>query len=366
MILPRGKGFYIWKIPNCEDGDAEKIASTAHQAGLTHVLVKIANGIYDYNYDVALKKDLVTPVSNALTKYNIKTWGWHYVYGDLPVKEAAAAIRQIRKIPLEGYVIDAEAEYKGKYTACRVFMSELRSAFPTMPMALSSYRYPKYHNDLPWADFLSKCDINMPQVYWEQLRNPGEQLEKSLDEFKTYISPFRPLVPTGSAYGANNWYPKPAEITEFMTKAVDLGLSGVNFWSWDYCRRSLPILWDTISAFNWPGSVEPAKDLVDLLVGAINTGNISSILEFYQPDAVHIDAKETIQGLTSLSTWYTEVINSDFKEKTIQILDISKKDHTRQFSWIAKASNGDSVEGNDTLGLLENKIIYHFSSFSRK
>ena len=116
-------------------------------------------------------------------------------------------------------------------------MSELRNAFPSLPMALSSFRYPKYHNDLPWTDFLSKCDLNMPQVYWEQLRNPGEQLEKSLNEFKTFVSPFRPLVPTGSAYGANGWYPKPAEITEFMNKAVALGLSGVNFWSWDYCRQ---------------------------------------------------------------------------------------------------------------------------------
>ena len=366
MALPKGKGFYIWKVPNCEGGDPEKIALTAHQIGLTHVLVKIANGIYDYNYDVALKKDLVAPVSNALAKYNIKTWGWHYVYGDLPVKEAAAAIRQIRKIPLEGYVIDAEAEYKGKYTACRVFMSELRNAFPSFPIALSSYRYPKYHNDLPWTDFLSKCDLNMPQVYWEQLRNPGEQLEKSLNEFKTYVSPFRPLVPTGSAYGANNWYPKPAEITEFMNKAVSLGLSGVNFWSWDYCRRSLPGLWDTIAAFEWPGSVNPAKDIVDLLVEAINSRNVSSILQFYQLDAVHIDAKETIQGQSSLSGWYTELINSELKDKTIRILEYSKKDPTRQFSWIAKSANGDTIEGNDTLGLLDNKIIYHYSSFTKK
>jgi hypothetical protein len=366
MPLPHGKGFYIWKVPNCEGGDPEKIALTAHQVGLTHVLVKIANGIYDYNYDVALKKDLVAPLSNALAKYNIKTWGWHYVYGDLPKKEAEAAIRQIRKIPLEGYVIDAEAEYKGKYTACRIFMSELRNAFPSFSMALSSYRYPKYHNDLPWADFLSKCDLNMPQVYWEQLRNPGDQLEKCLNEFKTFVSPFRPLVPTGSAYGANNWYPKPAEITEFMNKAVSLGLSGVNFWSWDYCRRSLPILWDTIASFEWPGTESPAKDIVEELVEAINSKNISSILGFYQPDAVHIDAKETIQGQSSLAAWFSELISFDLKDKTIQILEWSKKDPTRQFTWIAKSADGNFVEGSDTLGLLDNKIIYHFSSFTKK
>ena len=366
MSIPQGKGFYIWKVPNCEGGDPEKIALTAHQSGLTHVLVKIANGIYDYNYDVAQKKDLVAPLSNALAKFNIKTWGWHYVYGDLPKKEAEAAIRQLRRIPLEGYVIDAEAEYKGKYSPCRIFMSELRNAFPAFPMALSSFRYPKYHNDLPWNDFLSKCDLNMPQVYWEQLRNPGEQLEKCLNEFKTLVSPNRTLVPTGSAYGANNWFPKPAEISEFMNKAVSLGLPGVNFWSWDYCRRSLPILWDTIAGFNWPGAITPSKDIVEVLVEAINSRSLPSILKFYQPDAVHIDAKETVQGHSTLSAWYSELINSDLKDKTIQIMEISEKYPTRQFSWFAKAANGDSIEGNDTLGLLDNKIIYHYSSYIRK
>ena len=49
MAAPQGKGFYIWKIPSCEGGDPVKIAYTAHRAGLTHVLIKIANGIYDYN-----------------------------------------------------------------------------------------------------------------------------------------------------------------------------------------------------------------------------------------------------------------------------------------------------------------------------
>lgn len=365
-MLPQGKGFYIWKVPNCEGGDPEKIALMAHNSGLTHVLVKIANGIYDYNYDVALKKDLVAPLANALAKYNIKTWGWHYVFGDLPKKEAKAAIRQIQKIPLEGYVIDAEAEYKGKYTACRIFMSELRNALPTFPMALSSFRYPKYHNDLPWTDFLSKCELNMPQVYWEQARNPGEQLERCVKEFEAIVSPFKPIIPTGSAYGANNWYPKPPEITEFLNKAVSLGLSGVNFWSWDYCRRSLPVLWDTIAAFEWSGSPNPAKDIVEKLVDTINSKNVSTLLNLYQADAVHIDAKQTIQGHTALTTWYSELFNSDLKDITIQILEFSGKNPSRQFSWIAKAPNGDNFNGNDTLGLLDNKIIYHYSSYTRK
>jgi len=39
-----GKGFYIWKISRCEGGDVQAIATVAAQAGLTHILVKIADG----------------------------------------------------------------------------------------------------------------------------------------------------------------------------------------------------------------------------------------------------------------------------------------------------------------------------------
>ena len=138
----KGKGFYIWKIPSCEGGDPQAIAQTAYQAGLTHVLIKIANGIYDYNYDPAGRVDLIEPVANALHAKNISVWGWHYVFGDLPKDEAKIAIRQVNHLPLDGYVIDAEGEYKGKYTPCRIFMQELRNALPDFPIAFSSYRYP--------------------------------------------------------------------------------------------------------------------------------------------------------------------------------------------------------------------------------
>ncbi len=47
----QGKGFFIWQVPNCESGDANAIASLAASANLTHVLVKIANGILPYNVD---------------------------------------------------------------------------------------------------------------------------------------------------------------------------------------------------------------------------------------------------------------------------------------------------------------------------
>ncbi|MBM3136983.1 MAG: nuclear transport factor 2 family protein [Chloroflexi bacterium] len=363
-MLPEGKGFYIWKIPQCEQGDIKKITLEAYQAGLTHVLVKIANGIYDYNYDVSLKKDLVAPLSEELQKYGIKTWGWHYVFGDLPKEEVGAAIRQIRKIPLEGYVIDAESEYKGKYTPCRIFMNELRNALPDFPIALSSFRYPKYHNDLPWIDFLSKSDINMPQVYWEQAHNPGEQLLRSLNEFTTEVKPFRPIIPTGAAYGANGWTSTVEDVIHFIDTAVSLGLRGVNFWSWDYCRRGLPHLWKTIAAYDWPTAPNPPKDIVEELIDGINSQNITKILSLYLPDAVHINVQRTIQGQPALRDWYKLTLESFLKNALIEITNLEKSETTRKFSWKASIINSSQITGFDSIGLSNEKILYHYSSIS--
>jgi hypothetical protein len=38
-----GKGMMIWRIPKCEGGNASTIAKVAASAGLSHVLIKIAN-----------------------------------------------------------------------------------------------------------------------------------------------------------------------------------------------------------------------------------------------------------------------------------------------------------------------------------
>lgn len=356
-----GKGFYIWKIPNCEEGDKEKIAYTAYRAGLTHVLIKIANGIYDYNYDETTKEDLIEPVANELLKKGIKVWGWHYVFGDLPKEEAKAAIRQIEKLPLEGYVIDAEGDYKDKYTPCRTFMSELRSALPDFPMALSSYRYPQYHEELPWSDFLSECDFNMPQVYWEQLHNPGEQLEKCLTQFQS-IDPILPIIPTGAAYGGSGWYPTSDDILEFMNKAVELDMSAVNFWSWDYCRLKLPEIWETIASFEWPGAANPSLDIIESLIDALNEGDISTIVDLYTTDAIHINAERTIQGHDALETWLNEFLNLDYNDAVFEVTELSGEDPTRYFSWQVTMQDGTIKTGSDTVGISNNKIIYHYST----
>ncbi len=241
-----GKGMFIWIIQNCHNGNINEIIDKAVKANYSHVLIKIANGIYSYNYDWEKKIDLVPPLVQALKSKGIEAWGWHYIYGDLPEMEAQKAISRIRELGVDGYVLNAEGQYKGKHSAANTFMSQLRAEINDIPIALSSYRYPSYHPQFPWDEFLKKCDLNMPQVYWLLAHNPGAQLKRSVAEFQnlTY-SP--PIFPTGAAFTEWGWTSTASEVEEFMQQAQSLNLSGINFWEWSNLHKALPAeVWYTI------------------------------------------------------------------------------------------------------------------------
>ena len=104
-----GKGFFIWRILNCEGGDAEAIASKAADANLTHVLIKNPHTRYPFGYD-RNNNDLVPSVTQALKNRGIQVWGWHYVKGNDPAGEARVAVARTTELQLDAYVIDAEHE----------------------------------------------------------------------------------------------------------------------------------------------------------------------------------------------------------------------------------------------------------------
>ena len=251
----QGKGFFTYILPECEGGKPADILAAAQAAGLSHVLVKIANGVYPFGVDAS--GDYTAPVVQALRGAGITVWGWHYVYGSNPAIEASIAIQRVQTLGLDGYVVDAEEEYKqpGKDNAARQFMTAVRSTL-TCPIALSSYRFPNYHPELPWSVFLEFCDLHMPQVYWEQSHNAGNQLRESKRQCDA-LPNAKPYLPTGAAYGTPPvWDPTPADVTDFLNTAQALGLPAVNFFSWDECRRDEPQVWQTVASFNWAAPVK--------------------------------------------------------------------------------------------------------------
>lgn len=360
----QGKGFMIWQIARCENGNAAAIANAARAAGLTHVLIKIADGIYSYNVDKNTKVDLVPPVVEALRSKGIQVWGWHYVYGYNPAGEAQIAIQRVNQFALDGYVIDAESEYKlpGRDVAARRFMEDLRRGIPSTPVALCSYRYPTLHPQLPWKDFLDKCDLNMPQVYWQAAHNAGAQLRRCVREFQA-ISPVRPIVPTGPVYKVGDWTPTPADVVEFLDTARALNLAAANFFEWYYGRTILKPDWDAIAAYPWTAT-PPPTDAPQQYINALNSHDPNRVAALYTPTGIHITAAQSVQGNEAIRNWFYTFLNQTLPNATFNLTGTSGTGNSRHFTWTATSSAGKVTNGNDTFGLIDGRISYHYSFFT--
>ncbi len=359
----QGKGFFIWNIASCESGSAAAIAAAAQTAGLSHVLVKIADGPYTFGLHPTTKVDQVPAVVNELHARGIQVWGWHYVYGNDPVGEANVAIQRVQQLGLDGYVIDAEVEYKqpGKDAAARRYMAELRAVLSSFPIALSSFRFPTYHMEFPWSEFLPHVDFNMPQVYWLKAHNAGAQLERCVREFQA-ISPFRPIIPTGSIFRYSDWVPSDTEISEFLNTARGLNLSAANFYSWDECRKYFLPLWNLVSSYAWEGS--SYQDITSRYILALNTRNLDLIMGLFAANAVHVTADRTIQGVDAIRQWFVDLFKNSLPSATFTLIGASGSGSERQLSWSAVSDKFKVTDGKDTLGLSKDKILYHYSYFN--
>ncbi len=362
-MAPKGKGFMIWKVPSCEGGNAVQIASVAKSAALSFVLIKIADGPYTYNVDKTTKKDLVAPVVAELRARGIQAWGWHYVYGYNPVGEAQMAARRVNELGLDGYVIDAEGEYKlpGRDVAARTFMTELRKGIGNKEVALCSYRFPTYHPEFPWKAFMEKCNLHMPQVYWQGAHNPGDQLRRCVREFQA-MSPSLPILPVGPVYRYGGWEPTQSDMLEYLETCITLKLPATSFFAWDY-KNTLRVLWDTIAVYPWatPGT---QKQIPELLIDALNTRDPAKVIQLYKSDAVHITATETIQGTAALQNWFNTLLKTTLPNGSFRLVGMSGTGNTRHFTWTATSSKGKVTNGNDTLGILDGKIVYHYSYYT--
>jgi hypothetical protein len=354
-LTVQGKGFFIWQVPRCEGGDPAAIALAAEQAALSHVLIKIADGTSPYN------DGLVAPVVSALRDRGISPLGWHYIYGYDPIAEAEIALQRLDELQLDAYVIDAEAPFKepGKDVAARQFMDHLRASLPYFPMALSSYRYPSYHPQFPFVAFLESVDFNMPQVYWVLSHNPGEQLIRSVREFEA-IEPFRPIIPTGSAYLQGDWAPTVADIYEFLVTAQNLGLSAANFWEWGHTRLYLPELWNAVAVYDW--AVE--GEIVDRYFAALNAHDVDQVLSLYHPNAAHVTSSRTRQHTDLLREWYQDLFDRVLPQASFTLVEYSSRTGSRRFTWTATSSAGNVNDGSDSFGLVAGKIVYHYTSFT--
>lgn len=256
-MIPQGKGFFIWRIDLTEGGSPDAIARLAHDGGFNHLFLHIHDGYLPENAPSLGGRWLDDYVA-ALKSAGVSVWGWGAVYATSWAAGADIAIRRVQELELDGYIVDAEAAMKGFSLQAEQLMTRLRAGLgESVPIGLSSYRYPHYHPTLPWVPLRAKMSFDMPQVYWQSAHNPVQQLESSLREFAA-MYPSLPYIPTGAAYKVGGWAPTRDDVLAFLDAAKNIyKFGGVNFWVWYQCRRDLPDVWDAIYNYRWPIETVP-------------------------------------------------------------------------------------------------------------
>ncbi len=292
----QGKSIFINDLSACEGGDASAIAEAAKAAGLSPLIVKIAEA------DQPLSVD---PIIKVLRGLGMPVWGWHHVRGTNPLTEAQVAIERVSTLDLQGYVVNAEVEYEqpGRDISASQFMTALRESL-AIPIALSSFAFPNFHADFPWAVFLDDCTYHMPKVFWEEAHNAGEQLRESRTQCDA-LPHARPYLPIAAAYRTTNWSPQPSDINDFLAAARELDLPAVSFFCWDLCRKYLPDIWQAIAEYSWEAApVPPANPVVDSFpeefISALNGRDPARMAALYGPEAARTWADLTARGETEI------------------------------------------------------------------
>src|SRR5258708_9107578 len=247
---------WIWYVSRSSGGSIPAIIAQAHAAGVTTVFVKSSDG--SSNYWSQFSPQLVAELHAG----GLKACAWQYVYGTSPAGEATLGA-QAAASGADCLVIDAEAEYEGKYAAAQTYIADLRAKVgPSYPVALASFPYVSYHGSFPYSVFLGPggAQFNAPQMYWKDIGTSVDTVYAN-----TYIGNriyLRPIFPLGQTYGGVS----SADLLRFREEAVDYGAPGWSFWDW---QETGSAGWSTLAAPMAPlTSVTPNTSYPELSKGS--------------------------------------------------------------------------------------------------
>ena len=272
MPTLKSNAWLIWQISKC--GPVENVISICKQYGITQLLIKVADGTYEFNRlgrndDKALKAWIDT-----VRAADIQVGGWQYLYGLVsPGAQGDRIMERREKLDLDIILVNIERRDFDQLTEternrfARVYWEKQHEG--TL-YGHCSHRYPLWHPYIPHKQCLQaeRCDINTPMVYWEGSHNPAYQLNRSFNEYEQIYSG-KQFAPIGSAYGRGNWEPYAADFTEFISECKRMGW--IYLWySLDYVISNARWDWmETITGVGAPPVWQlPGEILVTSKAGA--------------------------------------------------------------------------------------------------
>jgi hypothetical protein len=220
------QGQWIWYVEQSNGGSIPSIIATAHRHHIGTVYIKAGDGTTTW--------DQFNPTVVAeLHHGGLKVCAWQFVYGDAPAAEAQIGAEAVAD-GADCLVIDAEAEYEGKYASADIYLSRLRAAIgANFPLSLAGFPYVDYHPAFPYSVFLGPggATINQPQMYWKAI---GTSVAGVFAHSYLYNRVYgRPIFPIGQTYEA----PGRTPLRLFRRYSATYGT--VPSW-WDWQETTVP------------------------------------------------------------------------------------------------------------------------------
>lgn len=229
---PYGKqGMWIWYIDSSQNGNLGSIIRRAKASGVKTLYIKSGDGTNVW-------RQFTKRTVSRLKRAGLNVCGWQYVYGTSPVREARVSA-VAKKRGANCFVIDAEAEYEGRYSAADRYIRTLRRLVgPKFKLSLSSFPYNHYHQAFPYSVFLGPgaATANLPQVYWKAI---GDRVRESIGITWTQNSIYkRKIFPVGQTW----MNPSRKELLGFRRFAKSYGVAP-SWWSW---QETTPAAWKVL------------------------------------------------------------------------------------------------------------------------
>jgi Putative peptidoglycan binding domain len=230
------RGMWIWVLSSSDAGNLSNLVAGARRYGVSTVMIKSGDGTGTWSQ---FNRSMVS----ALHASGLRVCAWQYVYGDHPITEAyvgAAAVRD----GADCLIIDAEAQYEGKYVSAQAYMTRLRSLIGGgYPVALAGFPYVDYHPAFPYSVFLGPggAQFNTPQMYWADIGTTVDAVYSHTYGFNRIYE--RPIYPLGQVFDN----PRAGQIKRFRQMSRSYGSANVSWWDWqsatagDWLALSQPI-----------------------------------------------------------------------------------------------------------------------------
>lgn len=254
-----GKGMWIWKTRQTEDGNVDAVIARAKAAGLRQLWVRVGD-----SRDGFYAADYLSSIVPKAHQAGLAVIGWGFPFLHDPVADAAWSAEAVSwRGPdgsrLDGFSPDIELASEGVVLTERritVYLGLVRPAAGDLLMVATVYRATdaRWTGTYPYRAIAPYVDAFAPMVYWGCVE-PGQAALESIERLAT----LKPVHVIGQGYdsgpeGGRAGAPSATETVRFLDVARRSGAVGASFWVWQFFPDEQ---WEALSTFTWPLPAPP-------------------------------------------------------------------------------------------------------------